>query len=269
MKVNSTDTRFAFGDNWSQFAKKYLSNTRIELAKRSLIDFYDIVDFSGLKFLDIGCGSGLFSLAAVELGAEVHSFDYDPEAVTTAHRIKRERAPDASWTIEQGDILNEDYVTTLGKSDLVYSWGVLHHTGAMYEAIENTVSLVKEGGQVYLALYQTNNDDRITTDQWKTIKKWYVSGGAARKRLLLALYIGLWTARRFRNGENPLKTGQNYGDGDRGMALLPDMRDWLGGYPYEHATIEEVKTHVEAVSDLKLKRVEPSTGNGCSEYLFY
>ncbi len=49
---------------------------------------------AGNSFLDVGSGSGLFSLAAMRLGADrVHSFDYDPQSVGCTKELKRRFPP--------------------------------------------------------------------------------------------------------------------------------------------------------------------------------
>lgn len=102
-------------------------------------------------FLDIGSGSGLFSLAAVRLGArQIHSFDYDLQSVACSRELKRRYFPQKNdWSIEQGDVLDKDYLNSLGQWDIVYSWGVLHHTGNMWQALGNIVQLVKKGGNLF------------------------------------------------------------------------------------------------------------------------
>src|SRR5215213_9811475 len=109
---------------------------------------------AGRTFLDVGCGSGLFSLAALRLGAaRVHSFDYDDESVAATRELAFRTGSDAAdWTIERGDATDAAYMSRLGEFDVVYSWGVLHHTGAMWTALGNTVERVAAAGLLYIAL---------------------------------------------------------------------------------------------------------------------
>src|SRR2546423_4135246 len=129
--------RFEFGKNWSRFLAE-LDDRRIARAEESLREMLEITDLRGKNFLDVGSGSGLFSLAARRLGARVHSFDYDPQSVACTRELRRRFFPDdAQWQVEEGSALDEKFVRALGTVDVVYSWGVLHHTGAMWRALEH------------------------------------------------------------------------------------------------------------------------------------
>src|SRR6266496_6740116 len=120
----SRGERFAFGKNWKSFLTN-LDETRIAEAERSLREMLQLDDLLGKSFLDVGSGSGIFSLAARRLGARVHSFDYDPESVACTAELKRRYfSNDSNWTIEEGSVLDEEYMLSLGQFDVVYSWGV-------------------------------------------------------------------------------------------------------------------------------------------------
>src|SRR3954471_7639318 len=128
MSAITKELRFGFGQNWMRYLSS-VDEKRIAQAEHSLVDW--LGDLHGLRFLDIGCGSGLFSLAARNLGAEVLSFDYDRQSVACAEELRRVYRPgDAGWRIEQGSVLDRAYLASLGAWDVVYSWGVLHHTGS-------------------------------------------------------------------------------------------------------------------------------------------
>jgi 2-polyprenyl-3-methyl-5-hydroxy-6-metoxy-1,4-benzoquinol methylase len=162
--------RFEFGKNWAAFLS-IVDEERISMAEASLKEMLECEDLNGKRFLDIGSGSGLFSLAARRLGATVHSFDFDSNSFSCTQELRRRFFPgDANWRIEQGSALDADYVSGLGKFDIVYSWGVLHHTGEMWRALENAVLPVNEGGKLFIAIY---NDTGSQAHRWHWIKKTY------------------------------------------------------------------------------------------------
>ena len=163
-------TRFEFGKNWKQFLQ-LMDDDRLKLAEESLLKLLETDTLENKSFLDIGSGSGLYSLAARRLGAKVHSFDYDPHSVSCTSELKKRFFPeDNNWIIESGNALDKDYIKSLGEFDIVYSWGVLHHTGDMWNAINNSSQCVKNGGQFYLSIY---NDQGGKSKRWLTIKKLY------------------------------------------------------------------------------------------------
>ena len=155
MSTTSQDTpsrtRFEFGKNWLSFVK-LVDDARIKAAGDSLITALGVSTLSGYTFLDVGCGSGLFSLAASRLGASVRSFDYDRESVRATNELRRKFAPESDWTIEQGSILDQGFTSALGRHDVVYSWGVLHHTGELWTAMEAASRWVAPGGFLYLSI---------------------------------------------------------------------------------------------------------------------
>src|SRR5205085_3586620 len=181
----SAGKRFEFGKNWSHFLSR-LTPDRIALAEDSLRKFLAIDRLDGKTFVDVGSGSGLFSLAARRLGAQVRSFDFDTASVACTQELRRRYFPDdKNWIVEQGSVLDEAFLRSLGTFDVVYSWGVLHHTGAMWKALENVKPLSAVGGQLFVAIY---NDQGKTTDDWARVKQRY---NALPRPLALLFALGI------------------------------------------------------------------------------
>src|SRR5262249_27988004 len=170
-EVIVSSMRFEFGRNWQRFLQ-CLDEERIAEAEKSLRTMLKVHSLDGKSFLDIGCGSGLFSLAAMRLGAaKVHSFDYDPRSVACAELLRQRKYLGTNkWTIEAGNVLDANYLSRLGEYDVVYSWGVLHHTGDMWRALGNVIPLVAKGGRLFIALY---NDQGFRSTFWKKVKLIY------------------------------------------------------------------------------------------------
>jgi 2-polyprenyl-3-methyl-5-hydroxy-6-metoxy-1,4-benzoquinol methylase len=240
-EIGEPARRFAFGRNWQRFLQ-VLDEERIAEAEHSLCTMLDVEDLSGKSFLDVGCGSGLFSLAAMRKGAaRVHSFDYDPLSVACAQELKHSYFCDAScWTVQQGDVLDSTYLATLGKFDIVYSWGVLHHTGNLWEGLENVIPLVARNGKLFIAVY---NDQGTLSSIWKAVKKRYNSGTPWRM-LLVPAFGSYFVGKALIKDvlilhKNPLARYRQYKQ-SRGMAYWTGLVDWLGGYPFEVAKPEAI-----------------------------
>jgi len=227
--------RFEFGKNWQRFLS-LLNEERIAEAERSLKEMLEIENLNGKSFLDIGSGSGLFSLAARRLEARVHS-------------------------------LNNRYLESLGKFDVVYAWGVLHHTGAMWQAMKNVTRLVKPNGCLYVSIY---NDQGVTSRLWRIVKAAYLQlPGASKILILIPAFLRLWGPSILRDLLHcrTLQTWNNYSS-KRGMSPWHDVVDWVGGYPFEVAKPKEV---IDFFTEFQFKPKQIKTcgtGRGCNEFLF-
>lgn len=269
-RVYDDDLKFEFGRNWSRFLA-VLNEDRIDQAIASLRTFLGVEELEGLRFLDIGCGSGLSSLAARRLCADVTSFDYDPESVACTEELRRRYySDDTMWRIEQGSALDREYLCSLGKFDVVYSWGVLHHTGAMWLGIENAIScVVPKDGKLFIAIY---NDQG-----WKSHLWWFVKLVYNRMpRILRPLFIAItYATSRFcvfvkyavklnpSNVIRPLLKDRR----ERGMSAKYDKIDWIGGFPYEFAKFEILVSYLEA-RGFVLIHSNRNSSLGCHEMAF-
>jgi 2-polyprenyl-3-methyl-5-hydroxy-6-metoxy-1,4-benzoquinol methylase len=266
-KETEDGERFSFGDNWKAFLLS-LNDKKIEEAENSLKEMLEIENLQGKRFLDVGSGSGLFSLAARRLGAEVFSFDYDPSSVwCTMELRKRYFQGDKKWIIQQGSALDQPFLSALGKFDIVYSWGVLHHTGDLWTAAELIVPLVKaDGGKIFIAIY---NDQGRKSKAWRVVKKTYCQLPVILKPLVLypvgLIILGPGILRDFIKLK-PFDTLRKYYL-RRGMSPWRDIVDWVGGYPYEVAKPEEVFDFFRN-RGCALCRLKTMTGFGNNQFVF-
>ena len=253
------EIRFAFGANWRRFLES-LDDVRIREAEASLRTMLGVDDLRGRSFPDIGSGSGLFSLAAWRLGARVHSFDYDPQSVACTEELRRRYAPgDDRWTIARGSALDAAYLRSLGQYDVVYSWGVLHHTGRMWEALELALLPLAPSGSLFIAIY---NDQGPISRYWTVVKRLF-NRGAAWRAAMIALHapylIGLRMLVRAVAGRGRIP---------RGMTLWYDMLDWLGGYPFEVASPDAIESFHAARGLRLVRRTLCGRRHGCNEFVF-
>lgn len=241
--------RFGFGANWTRFLAT-LDEHRITAAENSLQEMLGVGELAGLRFLDIGSGSGLFSLAARNLGASVHSFDFDPQSVACTTELRRRYFPsDANWTIEVGSVLDRRYLESLGTFDVVYSWGVLHHTGSMWVAIEHAIGRVSPGrGKFFIAIY---NDQGWKSHLWWFIKSFYNRLPALLRApfaMSVSAIIRVLVIIKYTMKLRPMVAiAPLLADGrDRGMSAKHDEVDWIGGFPFEVASYGGLVSYFES-----------------------
>jgi 2-polyprenyl-3-methyl-5-hydroxy-6-metoxy-1,4-benzoquinol methylase len=267
MNDHQIEAHFKFGKNWLSFIEN-ISDEQIREAEKSLGNFLELPSLAGYQFLDIGSGSGIHSLAARRLGANVYSFDIDSDSVQSTRELRTRYYPDDSfWIVEKGSILNRSYMNSLGQFDICYSWGVLHHTGALWQAIYNAHLTVKPKGRLFLGIY---NDQGIISTGWKLIKRTYNANSTGKWLVTMIFYPLFFFSGliidliHLRSPSSRFKQHKQY----RGMSLLHDWKDWLGGYPYQPADPAELIGFIENLG-FELVKFEPTGhGFGNNQYLF-
>jgi SAM-dependent methyltransferase len=269
------DNHFNFGDNWRRLVK-VISEDKLKYAIQDIQSFMAPESISGKSFLDIGCGSGLHAVAAWRLGArEVTTVDLDPKSLKHVQQLKKVfNIPDSfPWTHYVGNIASLEGLDNVSLSDVVYSWGVLHHTGDMWSSINNASSFVKTNGYFYIMIYR----DAYLAPFWKYLKKAYTFGPSFLRLILRGFFVSLFFMLLLAKHRSISKVKQRIRDYDRnrGMSWYIDIVDWIGGYPFEWASASQVCDYL-ASSGFKLQKIYPPVspqpvgllGTGSYQYLF-
>jgi hypothetical protein len=187
----------------------------------------------------------------------------------------------------QGSVLDEVYMRSLPQADIIYAYGVLHHTGDTWQALENSRIPLSPNGVFYVALYSHTNYYNLhvahghpTPEQWLEIKQRYNRAGVLRRTVMEWHYVSetylwkKWEDFWWELRNSPSQAIQRIYDfgrevsvyqENRGMEFWTDVRDWLGGWPMEFVKESEVVQFAE--SRLGLELLEMITGEGNTEYV--
>lgn len=257
---NNEVITFSFGQNWRSFVDT-VSEDAVSRAMKDIEEWLGRASIEGKTVLDIGCGSGIHSLCFYMLGAkEVVSLDVDPYSVESTQILWEKAEKPANWKILHGSVLDKDFLQTIEPREIVYSWGVLHHTGSMWEAIGNASTRVKRGGLFWIAIYVKGPN----YPEHLALKQSYNRASKLGKKIIERKEILKLMHQRWKNGENPLDWNQKV---ERGMDTYHDLVDWLGGLPYEVASPEEITSFCQE-RGFRLEKIDEAGEGGNAKYLF-
>jgi len=257
-----TKRQFAFGKNWQAYVRNALTKENVSRARQDFHELFSDIDLQGKTFLDIGFGQGLALFFAQEMGAKVLGIDIDKDNLDalkiTVEMFEHCELPNVRII----SILDESFLQEQlqrGQFDIVHSWGVLHHTGNMSKALHHSAKLVKAGGFLVLAIYNKHWSSLL----WRWIKWGYNVSPAIVQRLFIysfypIIYVAKWIVTR----DNPRKMAR------KGMDFFYNIIDWVGGYPYEYASIATVQELVCRENFLCLRSIPAHVPTGCNQFVF-
>jgi len=250
---------FDFGSNWQDYSLRKLDAARLQIAQESLTSLLDLPSLEGRRFLDVGCGSGIFTYGAASLGAEsALGLDVNPLCIQVSEANSASQPLPKPPRFIQASALDPAALAPLGQFDIVYAWGSLHHSGAMYEAITNVARLVAPNGLYVLAIYNRH----VTSRAWRFIKWLYNRAPRPLQKGMIGLFGALiYVAKALVTRRNPLEK-------ERGMDFWVDVVDWVGGYPYEYASRAEMEAFMQSLGFRLQKYLPPTTPTGCNEFVF-
>lgn len=261
--MNKKNASFDFGKNWLSFSRRALSQARIDAARKDFLLLFNSTPLVNKTFLDIGFGQGLACFFAQEAGADIYGCDINPLCKTALDETRRFFKGSRTFPLVIGSILSPQIQATLEHFapdgfDIVHSWGVLHHTGDMESAIAVSAGLVRKNGHLVLALYNRHWCGPV----WRIFKKWYCKSPSILQKFLILFFIPvIFTAKFLVTGKNPLHQ-------QRGMEFLHNLIDWIGGYPYEYGSIQEIILLVEKIGFKTLTSIPAEVPTGCNQFVF-
>ncbi len=261
--------RFEFGQNWTRFLAT-VNDARVLRAEASLKAMLGLDTLAGLTFLDIGCGSGLFSLAARRLGADrtfvrlrsaVGSLQPQAEGALPSRRRR------LAHRVGIGPRCRLSRKPSPFRHRLLLGCPSPHRchvAGARACAASRAAN-----GKLFIAIY---NDMGSQSIRWRQLKRLYAKLPAAVQPLYACAVSAPEEAKGFLRAvpsgrpQDYVATWTKY-ERNRGMSRWRDIIDWVGGYPYEFAKPDAICSFF-IDRGFALDKMCIGGGLGCSEYVF-
>ena len=115
-----------------------------------IFSFAQFTRFHGQKMLEVGVGAGTDFLQWVRAGTLAHGIDLTQEALdNTTKRLSLYGLQAAE--LQVADAENIPYSDN--SFDLVYSWGVIHHSPDTQKCLEEIIRVTKPGGTIKIMVY--------------------------------------------------------------------------------------------------------------------
>jgi len=133
-------------------SKEYFQEVtkRKYLVEPHILDFADFEKYNNKLVLEVGCGIGTAAQSFIENGAVYTGIDLSDSSIEIAN--KRLNVFNLNGNIFQANIEELSNINNT-KFDLIYSFGVLHHTPDIKIAIKNIHHMLKDGGEFKMMVY--------------------------------------------------------------------------------------------------------------------
>jgi SAM-dependent methyltransferase len=145
--------------------------------------------FRGREALDAGCGGGRWTLALLRLGCRVTAVDFSSRALASTRaqmdRLAADAVGEGRLATERADLISPASLARR-RFDLVFSFGVLHHTGDTRRALANVAAMTKDDGLLFVYLYGAGSLTRLRRAALALARAGLAPLGFRAKRALLA-----------------------------------------------------------------------------------
>jgi len=135
-------------------------------------------NLAGKKALDVGCGQGRWAYGLKKIGCDVLGIDTSPSAIELARK----------WGLN-AKVMNLFEISNAGLAgqfDLVWCWGVIHHTADPERAFRSVVDAARRGGLIHCYVYSRPRSRRV-----RVMREVLKPFGFSTRRRIISMWIKL------------------------------------------------------------------------------